>query len=202
MANSLAAAGLRSILRDQLEFGEVLVAGSIFEIESCLLQAPTASLLVLDSETARNAIPDRLLSLRETYPDLRIAILADRLAREDILAALSSGVHGYAGVRQPLAEIVDALRDVAQGRISVAAEVAAVPAAQPAIPRAAYFPKVSLRQHDVLRLLAEGNSNKDIARTLRLSEGTVKAHIAAAYRKLRVHNRTQAVAALSRLADQ
>lgn len=199
-ANSLAAAAIRAILSGELDFSEVLDAGSFDQIEALLLDRPAANLLVLDHEIAGAATPSRLRALREFYPDLRIAIVADRVAREDILLALSSGVHGYVGARQPLAEIVTALRDVATGRISVAAEVATVPAPDSVARARLASSNVSRRQQDVLRLLAAGSSNKDIARALRLSEGTVKAHIAAAYRKLGVHNRTQAAAALTQLS--
>lgn len=198
--NSLAAAALRAILTGDLGFAEVLHAASFDEVEAQLLGEAAASLLVLDHEIAGAATPSRLRALREYHPDLRIVIVADRVAREDILLALSSGVHGYVGARQPLAEIAAALRDVATGRISVTAEIARVPAPDTAARARPIAPNVSRRQQDVLRLLAAGSTNKDIARALRLSEGTVKAHIAAAYRKLGVHNRTQAAAALTLLS--
>jgi DNA-binding NarL/FixJ family response regulator len=198
--NSLAAAALRTILLGDLGFAEVQLTSSFDQVEAQVLGEAAASLLVLDAEIARGAIPSRLRTLRETQPDLRIVIIAEHLAREDILLALASGVQGYVGARQPLAEIVAALRDVATGRISVAAEVARVPAPDTAPRARPMAPNVSRRQQDVLRLLAAGSTNKDIARALRLSEGTVKAHIAAAYRKLGVHNRTQAAAALNLLS--
>jgi DNA-binding CsgD family transcriptional regulator len=58
---------------------------------------------------------------------------------------------------------------------------------------------LTARQFDVLALLIQGAPNKLICRTLHLAEGTVKAHIAAIYRSLKVANRTQAVYAASRL---
>ena len=57
---------------------------------------------------------------------------------------------------------------------------------------------LSVRQLDVLRLLVEGKSNKDICRVLGLSESTVKTHLAAIFRKLDVSSRTQAVVAVAR----
>jgi DNA-binding NarL/FixJ family response regulator len=60
-------------------------------------------------------------------------------------------------------------------------------------------PALTPRQREVLRLLGEGRSNKEIARLLNLGEGTVKVHLAALFRNLGVRNRTGAVAAAVRL---
>ncbi len=57
---------------------------------------------------------------------------------------------------------------------------------------------LTLRQADVLKLLVQGKPNKLICRDLRLSEGTVKVHVSAILKALRVHTRTQAVAELAR----
>ena len=58
------------------------------------------------------------------------------------------------------------------------------------------------RQIEVLRLMAAGRSNKEIARQLCIAEGTVKVHIAAAFKFLKVHNRVSAVAAMRALTQQ
>jgi DNA-binding NarL/FixJ family response regulator len=60
-------------------------------------------------------------------------------------------------------------------------------------------PRFTTRQLDVLRLLAEGHSNKEIARTLDLGPGTVKIHLAAIFRTLHAHNRTEAVVLAAKL---
>ncbi len=58
---------------------------------------------------------------------------------------------------------------------------------------------LTLRQHDVLTLLMQGNSNKEIARALQLAEGTVKLHVTAILKAFNVNNRTRAVAAASQI---
>jgi DNA-binding NarL/FixJ family response regulator len=56
-------------------------------------------------------------------------------------------------------------------------------------------PALTPREHEVLRLLVEGRTNREIAARLCLSEGTVEQHLAHLYRKLGVHNRTEAARA-------
>jgi len=74
-------------------------------------------------------------------------------------------------------------------------------ATPPPPPLPADAPRFTSRQLDVLRLLAEGRSTKDIARTLELGPGTVKIHLAAIFRALNVRNRTEAVVAAQALTE-
>jgi DNA-binding NarL/FixJ family response regulator len=69
----------------------------------------------------------------------------------------------------------------------------------PPAPPASAAPDLTERQVDVLRLVAEGKANKEIAQALGLAPATVKIHLAAAYRALGVANRTQAALAAERL---
>jgi DNA-binding CsgD family transcriptional regulator len=70
--------------------------------------------------------------------------------------------------------------------------VAELPAPAGAIARAEPAPKLTRRQREILRLVAEGRSNGEVARLLWVTEQTVKFHLANVYRKLRVANRTEA----------
>lgn len=60
---------------------------------------------------------------------------------------------------------------------------------------------LSRRQQEILKLLAEGSSNKEISRTLNISAGTVKAHLESLYRRLDVKNRTQAAMAFNNVGE-
>jgi DNA-binding NarL/FixJ family response regulator len=109
-------------------------------------------------------------------------------------------------------QIVQAIEVILAGGVYVPPEIANVRAAEAAretsngkpataqlpatAPSAARFTK---RQLDVLQLLGEGRSTKEIARALELSEGTVKVHLAAIYRCLNARNRTEAVALAGKL---
>ncbi len=76
-------------------------------------------------------------------------------------------------------------------------ETAALPAHQPAYP--AQHVGLTLRQSQVLGLLAQGKANKVISRELHLAEGTVKIHVTGIFKALKVTNRTQAAIAVARL---
>src|SRR5207302_3726402 len=95
--------------------------------------------------------------------------------------------------------LIEALRLVLSGGIYVPSDISpgqsSFRARPPAKPEEL---GLTLRQADVLKLLVQGKPNKLICRDLRLSEGTVKVHVSAILRALKVHSRAQAVAELAR----
>jgi DNA-binding NarL/FixJ family response regulator len=116
-------------------------------------------------------------------------VLASSEEIDDIRRALAAGACGYVPKSAGGSTLVSAIRLALDGEIYVPPVV--LQTGRPAPPAAQ---QVTPRQMDVLRLLAEGASNKAIAATLGLSEKTVKAHLASLFRTLNVGNRTQAIA--------
>lgn len=118
--------------------------------------------------------------------DARVLALTANDRENDIRRALEAGVHGYVLVGGPLSELVDGVKAVARGarymNLSVAQRVAE------SLTRAA----LTARETEVLRLLVAGQSNKEIARHLRIELGTVKSHVSAIMAKLGASSRTQA----------
>jgi DNA-binding NarL/FixJ family response regulator len=119
---------------------------------------------------------------------------------EDVFAALRAGAVGYLLKDAPSARLVDAVLSAAAGgsvlEPSVAAKVVARVAHMPSDaleprPQPLVVP-LSEREVDVLRLLADGRSNREIAGTLHLAEGTVKNHVTNVLGKLGARDRTQA----------
>ncbi len=140
-----------------------------------------------------------LRDLRVRYPSVRVIVVADTRDRDLILDALSAGVHGYVPKDLSVNEMLGALRMVMAGRVYVPDIVSNLSGHSDhggAADAAPHDTALTDRQHEVLSLVAAGRSNKEIARLLRIAEGTVKVHIAASFRILGVHNRASAAAAM------
>lgn len=134
-------------------------------------------------------------------PACRVIVLTTFEEDEEVFAALRAGAVGYLLKASPSARLGEAIRLAARGESflepSVAAKVVAefarqgerTPRRPPAPPLAE---PLSTREHDVLRRLAEGRSNKEIAVELGIAEGTVKNHMSNVLGKLGALDRTQA----------
>ncbi|HEX2198656.1 MAG TPA: response regulator transcription factor [Burkholderiales bacterium] len=137
---------------------------------------------------------DALLRLRKALPGVRIVIISASDDAQSVRGALDAGAVGYVPKTSPPRVLAEALRLVLGGGIYVPPEGAA--------PRkTATLADLGLtaRQADVLKLLAKGLANGEIARRLEISENTVKQHAHAAYRLLGVSSRTEALVLLARL---
>jgi DNA-binding NarL/FixJ family response regulator len=142
----------------------------------------------------------------ESFPTIRVVVVSSSSRRSDIIGALDAGAHGYIPKMLGIAELREALALVLQGVIYVPPSVADLTSAgaEPPVdlPGARAKPaKVALtpRQRQVLELVVQGKSNKEMARALNLGEGTVKIHMAALFRALGVTSRAGAAAAGARL---
>ncbi|MGY1735571.1 MULTISPECIES: response regulator [unclassified Geodermatophilus] len=137
--------------------------------------------------------------LRVEQPHVRVLALTTFDDDEDVFAALRAGALGYLLKDVSSDRLVEAVLSAARGESvlqpSVAAKVVARLAQLDDAPRPRPQPLVvplSDRELDVLRLLAEGRSNREIARALYLAEGTVKNHVTNVLGKLGARDRTQA----------
>lgn len=200
-------AALAEILRREFGFGLVIEAGSLDDAVDLLGRTSNVAFASIDLAMPGMNGEASLLSIREEYPDIRLAVITGSERREDILLALDAGVHGYIPKTLKIAEIAAALRTILEGRIFVPPVLAnkAFPSTRrnqvaPAVPHAPpRLSGLSPRQRAVLDLISLGKSNKEIAHELRLAEGTVKVHVSALFRTLGTHNRMGAVAAIARL---
>ncbi len=129
---------------------------------------------------------DAIKAIREMDRDARIIVLTTFDGDEDIYRSLQAGARGYLLKDMLRKELIDAIRAVHAGRTYYSPVVAARLAER--LPRQ----ELSARETEVLRLVAEGKSNKEIAATLGLSDGTVRVHLSHIFEKLGVHDRTQA----------
>jgi DNA-binding NarL/FixJ family response regulator len=131
---------------------------------------------------------DTLIAIRSEYPEARIIMLTTFNGDVDIQRALKAGAYGYMLKSTPRVDLVEAIRKVHGGKKSVPAEVAA------RLAENLGNEALTEREVDVLRHIAGGNRNKDIAERLFISEETVKVHVKHIMEKLRANDRTQAMA--------
>jgi DNA-binding NarL/FixJ family response regulator len=137
-----------------------------------------------------------LAEVHDIRPATRIAVMSTSSTRSDVLSCLSAGFHGFVPKLLSDEELLSAIEDLLSGRIYVPRWLADDDISKPAIPPVMNFDlealRLSRRQHEILPMLAQGMSNKEIARELSIAEGTSKIHTAALLRALGARNRTEA----------
>jgi two-component system NarL family response regulator len=129
---------------------------------------------------------EAILTIREQTPEARVIILTTYDTDEDIYRALRAGAKAYLLKDTPREELLDTIRAVAAGHTRVPSDVAAKLAERVS------SEALTARELDVLRLIVSGNSNREIATLLSISEGTVKTHVNHILMKLGASDRTQA----------
>lgn len=163
-------------------------------------------MLVLDGGIDLAAVaPGGIRGLRHRYPQLCLVIVDWRRDRGAMLRAIDEGAHGFIPKDMEQDEMLQAFRQVMAGQVYVPPLVSYVDVETldkgSDRSRLASISSLTERQREVLTHMSMGKSNKEIARSLRISESTVKVHVAAAFRLLGVHNRVGAVAALQSRGD-
>lgn len=137
-----------------------------------------------------------LLRLQQLLPQAAISILSARTDAHSVSMARAFGVRGYLSKALPVEALVNAVGSLMRGETLF-------PETEPVDPKAAELHRkvvtLSPAQMRVLRALADGKLNKQIAADMDLTEGTVKQHLSAIFRKLGVNNRSQAILAAAPL---
>jgi two-component system nitrate/nitrite response regulator NarL len=144
-----------------------------------------------------------LRRLRESGLQMPIVMLTTSSEEHDLVESLRNGAQGYLLKDMEPDEVLTALRSIVEGNTVVAPDLAGVLARvvqsgpraaekQPDPPIPKPFAELTPRESEILCHLAEGQSNKVIARNLGISDGTVKLHVKAILRKLGVHSRVEA----------
>jgi DNA-binding NarL/FixJ family response regulator len=131
-----------------------------------------------------------LTRIREQHPGVQVLVLTTYDTDADILRAVEAGATGYLLKDASRDDLLHALRQAAAGESVLAPQVASKLMTRVRAPRA---DALSAREIEVLGLVARGATNKEIARSLHLSEATVKTHLLHVFTKLGVDDRTEAV---------
>ncbi|MEW5959987.1 MAG: response regulator transcription factor [Chloroflexota bacterium] len=134
--------------------------------------------------------------IRANYPHVKVLVLTTYDDDEWVFDAIRAGASGYLLKDTPREEVIKAVKGTAAGKSFVDPVVAGKllhqVAGQQVQPATLLTGKLTERETDVLRLVARGLTNADIAERLHLSEGTVRNHVSAIFAKLEVADRTQA----------
>ncbi len=134
--------------------------------------------------------------IRANFPQVKVLVLTTYDDDEWVFDAIRAGASGYLLKDTPREEVIKALKGTALGKTfvdpAVAGKLLHQVAGKQAQPATLLTDKLTERETDVLRLVARGLTNADIAEWLHLSEGTVRNHVSAIFSKLEVADRTQA----------
>ena len=168
-------------------------------------ETPEVQVLLLDVQMPRMDGITLAQRVREDYPDVGVLILTTFVADGVLNRALAAGVRGFIAKEDRVTNMADTIRNVAAGNTVLSPTSSAIIGgwSAPATPAAAPSPDVpealppgitlSPRESEVLVLMVEALSNKQIATRLGLSETTVKTHVSALIGKLGVQDRVGAV---------
>jgi len=182
--------GLVAALDDEPDFTIVGAVGSAEElVERGAQWRP--DIVLLDFEMPGLSGVEAVRELVRTLPNRQVIVFTAYAEDERIIGAVRSGAKGYVLKGAPAHEVAQAIRDVHAGGSYLPPAIAAVLARQVREPKRT---SLSARERDVLRFVADGLSNKQIARRLEITERTVKYHVNSAMTKLGADNRAQAVA--------
>ena len=135
--------------------------------------------------------PGAITLIKQENPNARILVLTSFGERDQVSVAIRAGALGYLLKDSTPDDLFHAIRSVYRGNL-VLPQALATELMQPQ-PIAAASGQITERETDVLRMLARGQSNKEIARNLNISTTTVRSHVSNILMKLNVSNRTQAV---------
>lgn len=188
------------VVREGLEFmlgahEEIEIVGTASDGEETLRYLPVLrpDVVIMDLRLPGEDGAETTARIKAAHPGVKVLVLTAEANGEMFRRALAAGADGFLLKDAKAAELAAAILDVAAGQSVVTPSLtgelfaAARGAAEPASP-------LSEREQQVLQLLADGRTNKEIAAQLFVSEATVKTHVENILRKLGVADRTQAVA--------
>ncbi len=191
-------------------FSKVSTAISLAAAQSMLRQDTDYALILLDLQLQDSVGTTAMTTLRGLYAQIPILIFSATATNETIVEAFKGGASGFVSKSTPASTLLEAIKVVLAGgiylpfetsqrlgydpRVAVEpSERADEPSAMPTNQDTLTQLGLSQKQLAVLQALLGGCSNKDIGERLFMAEGTVKTHLNAVYRKLKVKNRSQAI---------
>jgi two-component system, NarL family, response regulator LiaR len=192
--------GLIAMLSTQPDFSIIGQAANGLEaVSKARLYQP--DIVLLDLEIPEIDGVEALRLMRQNVPNINVVVFTAFDTDERIVSAIQAGAKGYLLKGAPREELFTAIRVVSQGGSLLQPIVTtkllqhvSSQSAQPDLPEA-----LTEREMDVLKLLAQGRTNKEIAGQLFITERTVKFHVSSILGKLGASNRTEAVTMAAQL---
>jgi DNA-binding NarL/FixJ family response regulator len=178
--------GLAALIGDQLDM-QLVAQGSTGHEAIERFREHQPDVVLMDVRLPDISGIDAMITLRSEFPEARVIIVTSSEGDVEMQRALEGGARGYVLKSMPPKELLEAIRRVYAGKKGIPAEIAAH--------LAEHYSDEALtdREIEVLRQVAEGNRNRDIAAKLFISEGTVKVHVKHIMEKLGANDRTQAI---------
>lgn len=195
--------GLRTILQAALPDTEFLEAADYGSLMRSLMEDQPLHLVLVSQNLSGSADPQIIWDFKRASTTTRYVIISSNGTFDQVLHYIAEGFHGFISKLQRDDEIVEAVHEVLAGRLAVprgltpfGSSVEGYGAREAPQRRAGGSQQdpfgLTRRQKDVLALLADGLSNREIAQALHIAEPTAKIHVSALMRTLNVRNRTEA----------
>lgn len=149
-------------------------------------------IILMDVQMPKMDGIEAIAAICSVWPEARIIILTTFRRDDYVFAGVRAGAVGFVLKDVPADELVQTVRRVHAGEVFIQPEIASRLLRELLSPQDLPIEPLSEREHEVLVLLAQGHSNREIAGRLVLAEGTVKNHVSNILAKLQAENRTQA----------
>jgi len=196
-----------AIVEDQSRYRDLLrliLTGAdniqlVFEREHCRniiddVVKDMPDVLIMDIDLPGKSGIDAVVELKEVFPEIKILMLTVFEEDEKIFAAIKAGANGYLLKKDPPQKILDAIKELSEGKASmnglIARKVMEYFQKKKMAPGIEEF-NLTKREHEILELLIQGLSYKEIAAKCFISPETMNSHIKNIYQKLNVHSRAQ-----------
>jgi two-component system nitrate/nitrite response regulator NarL len=218
--DSLLSEGIAKVLTSA-NFRVVATASSVDDLIAGKIQTHKPLFIVVHSRDDFRVAADQIQLLRSNYPGARISVVSDRYQLNELILAFRAGANGFFVDVMSCDTFIKSIELIMMGQTVLPPEFPSSilgPESEHADDAGhcngnsngngnghgdgnaspltttdnVRTPQLSPREKVILRCLAEGDSNKSIARKINITEATVKVHVKAILRKIRVHNRTQA----------